>query len=85
MQNERNEVPVLATSWVPEVMVSGETKFIPNGMRFATKAECDANLEHLMMRWFAVTETRATPSNDPVNYRWDAAAGRAVAVEQVPA
>lgn len=58
-------------SWKPEVMVSGETKWCSNGLRFATKEEAEANARDLMSRWMLVTDTRAAESEDPVNYRWE--------------
>jgi hypothetical protein len=33
-------------------------------------ARAEANVRDLMMRWFAVRETRVVESNDPVNYRY---------------
>ena len=39
-------------------------------LRFATREEAEANVQDLMIRWFAVRETRAVESDDPVNYRY---------------
>lgn len=57
-------------SWKPEVIADSSGKWCGNGLRFATKEEAEANARNLMMRWFAVTDTRATESSDPVNYAW---------------
>ena len=54
-------------SWKPEVIADSSGKWCGNALRFATKAEAEANARDLMMRWFLVRETRATESDDPVN------------------
>jgi hypothetical protein len=36
----------------------GRAKASENALRFATRGEADANVRDLMMRWFAVRETR---------------------------
>lgn len=55
-------------SWAAEVMVSGETKWSRNSLRFATEAEAFASASELSSRWMSVREIRAWPSQDPVNY-----------------
>ena len=45
-------------------------KWCGNALRFATREEAEANVRDLMMRWFAVRETRVVESDDPVNYRY---------------
>jgi hypothetical protein len=45
-------------------------KWCGNALRFATLEEAEANVQDLMMRWFAVRETRVIESDDPVNYRY---------------
>lgn len=62
-----SETPV---SWAPEVIADSLGKWSRNGLRFATKEEAEASAKELMMRWWAVTDTRATPTSDPVNYRF---------------
>lgn len=57
-------------SWSPEVRTGSDPKFYGNALRFATKEEAEANVRDLMMRWFAVVETRVVETEDPVNYRW---------------
>lgn len=58
-------------SWKPEVQVSGEgDKWLGNALRFATQQEAEDNARNLMGRWMLVTATRATQSDDPVNYKW---------------
>ena len=57
-------------SWKPEVQTDSTGKWYSNALRFRTREEAEANARDLMMRWFAVLETRATESDDPVNYAW---------------
>jgi hypothetical protein len=67
-------------SWRPEV-IADTSKWTPNGLRFATKEEAEANIANHSSRWFAVRETRVVESEDPVNYAWRG--GRLVAIEEV--
>ena len=62
-------------SWAPEVMVSGESSWCGNALRFATREEAEGNVKNLMWRWLSVTDTRVVESTDPVNYCWDPAKG----------
>ena len=57
-------------SFKPEVVADSSGKFYGNALRFATREEAEANVKDLMMRWFAVRETRVVESDDPVNYRY---------------
>src|SRR6202048_1025584 len=41
-------------------------KWCGNALRFATREEAETNVRNLMMRWFAVRETRIVVSDDPV-------------------
>jgi hypothetical protein len=63
------EFTVPGKSFAPEVFVQGA--WSRNGLRFATKAEAESNARHLMGRWMMVRDSRATESDEPVNYRWD--------------
>jgi hypothetical protein len=65
----------MTKSFAPEVIADSSGKFIGNRLRFATKAEAEANVQNLSWRWLSVRETRVVESDDPVNYRWDAARG----------
>jgi hypothetical protein len=65
-------------SWKPEVFVEG--KWSANSLRFATEKEAADNARDLLMRWFVPTDSRAAPSDDPVNY--DYTTGVLKAVEQ---
>ena len=56
-------------SWKPEVCVYGQ--WAGNALRFATKEEAEASGKELLSRWFVPTDSRATESEDPVNYRFD--------------
>src|ERR1700724_4698789 len=57
-------------SFKPEVIADTSGKWCGNALRFATRKEAEANVRDLMMRWFAVRETRVVESDDPVNYRY---------------
>ena len=57
-------------SWKPEVIADNSGKWSSNALRFETKEEAEANVRHLASRWIAVTDTRVTETDDPVNYRW---------------
>jgi hypothetical protein len=56
-------------SFKPEVIADASSR-CGNALRFATREEAEANVRDLMMRWFAVRETRVVESDDPVNYRY---------------
>ena len=57
-------------SWTPEVIADSSGKWCGNALRFATREEAEANVRDLMMRWFAVRDTRVVESDDLVNYRY---------------
>jgi hypothetical protein len=57
-------------SFKPEVIADSTGKWCGNALRFASRQEAEANVQDLMMRWFAVRETRVVESDDPVNYRY---------------
>jgi hypothetical protein len=57
-------------SFKPEVIVDASGQWCGNALRFATREEAEANVRDLMMRWFAVRETRIVESDDLVNYRY---------------
>jgi hypothetical protein len=57
-------------SFKPEVIADTSGKWCDNALRFATREEAKANVHDLMMRWFAVRDTRVVQSDDPVNYRY---------------
>ena len=57
-------------SFKPEVIADTSNKWCGNALRFATREEAEGSVQDLMMRWFAVTETRVVESDDPVNYRY---------------
>ena len=60
----------MPTSWKPEVQTDSTGAWYGNALRFATKEEAEANAKALSGRWTAVLATRATESDDPVNYSW---------------
>jgi hypothetical protein len=55
-------------NWRPMVEVGRD--WAGNSLVFATKEEAEANARWLMSRWISVTDTRADPTDKPVNYRW---------------
>ncbi len=57
-------------SFKPEVIADTSGKWCGNALRFATREEAETNVRNLMMRWFAVRETRIVVRDDPVNYRY---------------
>jgi hypothetical protein len=57
-------------SFKPEVQTDDTGKWYGNALRFGTREEAEAQVQDLMMRWFAVRETRVVESDDPVNYRY---------------
>ena len=57
-------------SWKPEVRTGSDPKWYGNALRFATEREALDNVANLAGRWLLVTDTRATPSPDPVTHRW---------------
>jgi hypothetical protein len=57
-------------SFKPEVIADSSGKWVGNALRFSTREEAEANVQDLIMRWFAVRETRVVESDDPVNYRY---------------
>jgi hypothetical protein len=68
------------TSYIPQIVGVGETKFTGNGQRFATEAEALAAAAEIQGRWMGCKggpeNRRAAPSEDRVNYRWEN--GRAI-------
>ena len=56
------------SSWAAEVLVMGEKEYVPNGLRFATKDEAMQYAGDLGSRWHLVTDYRAVPSDEPVNF-----------------
>lgn len=68
-------------SWKPEVIVNGESNWVGNALRFATKEEAEANVKQLAWNWTSVRETRVVESVDPVNYRF--VDGKLVDIENV--
>jgi hypothetical protein len=59
------------SSFKPEVQTDATGKWYGNGLRFATPEEALTSARDLSFRWIAVREYRASPSDDPVNYKLD--------------
>ena len=57
-------------SWKPEVQTDNTGEWYSNALCFATRAEAEANVDNIAMRWSAVIDTRVVESDDPVNYQW---------------
>lgn len=68
------------TSWKTEVFVDGS--WSSNALRFATKDEAVAYGIELLSRWWVPSDKRAVESDEPVNYKFDNVANKAVALEK---
>jgi hypothetical protein len=62
-------------SWAPEVIADSGGRWSRNRLRFATKAEAEANVSNLAARWTRVTDTRVVETDDPINSAWVAGRG----------
>jgi hypothetical protein len=72
----------MTRSWYPEVVADSSGTWLGNALRFQTKEEAEASASDLQTRWILVTRTRAMPSDDQINYRWDFANRRSVPVQE---
>jgi hypothetical protein len=72
-------------SFKPEVIADASGKRCGNALCFATREEAEANVRDLMMRLFAVRETRVVESDDPVNYRYVDGRLESLTSEEAPA
>ena len=68
VSKERNYT--MSNSWKPVVQTDSSGKWYGNALRFATEQEANENAYDLMMRWLAVNEFGAEPSDDPPNYSY---------------
>jgi hypothetical protein len=57
-------------SFKPEVVADSSGQWCGNALRFATREEAEANVQDLMMRWFAVRDIRLVECGAPVNYSY---------------
>lgn len=55
-------------SYKPEFLIGG--KWYDNAVRFATEEEARNNAYDKFLVWTVPTDYRATPSDDPPNYRY---------------
>lgn len=62
---------VFPRSFATEVIADNSGKWCGNQLRFATKAEADAYVFDLSLRWTLVRDWRSVESPDPVNARWE--------------
>ena len=67
LAGEKEKSPM---SFKPEVIADSSGKWSGNALRFATREEAEANVQDLMMRWFAVRDTRVVECDDPANYSY---------------
>jgi hypothetical protein len=58
-------------SFKAEVVADDTGTWSGNALRFATPEEASAYAHDLMIRWFAVRDTRVVECDDLVNYRYD--------------
>ncbi len=58
----------MPNSYAPEVFV--ENKWSRNALRFATRAEAEANARDLFMRWTMCSDSRATEAEEAPNYTY---------------
>jgi hypothetical protein len=59
----------MPVSFKPEVIADASGKWCGNALRFATEREAEQSARDLAMRWTAVRDYRASPSDDPVSHR----------------
>jgi hypothetical protein len=57
----------MSTSFKVQVIADETSKWLDNGMRFATYQDADHYGRDLASRWTAVRAFRVIESNDPVN------------------
>ena len=60
----------MSKSWNPQVIADDSGKWVGNGLFFATEQEAKNYADDLGWRWTAVINTRAHPSEEPVNYTY---------------
>jgi hypothetical protein len=68
-QQRALRLPVRRSAAHPGIADASD-RWCDNALRFANREEAAANVRDLMIRWFAVRETRVVESDDPVNYRY---------------
>jgi hypothetical protein len=57
-------------SFKPEVQTDATGKWHGNALRFATRAEAEAQVGDLSLRWLAVRDTRVVETDDPATHRY---------------
>lgn len=70
-------------SYKGQVQVHGDTKWVDNGLRFATHQEADDYVVYLFVRWTQVANVQVVESDDPVNYRFDQGQAVRITAEEV--
>jgi hypothetical protein len=65
-------------SFKMEVHTPQDNAWSSNSMRYATEAEAVEAGKELLSRWFVPDDSRAVPSEDPVNSKFDFEACRPV-------
>jgi hypothetical protein len=58
-------------SYRVDVLASGESKYVSNGIRLATRKEATAYGEDISGRWMAVKDWKIVASKEPANYKWN--------------
>jgi hypothetical protein len=59
-------------AWKAEVIADASGKWAGNALVFETQDEAERYVRDLMMRWFAVTDTRTVETDEKPNYRFNA-------------
>lgn len=70
-------------SWKPEVITT-DSRWTSNGLRFATEQEALNNARDLAAGWTLVRAFRSAESDDPVNYTYHDGQLRAVEAQPIP-
>lgn len=62
-------------NWKPAIKTANDKDWCMNALVFATEEEAKQSAHNLMMRWLAVTEYTALPTEDPVTHKFKEDAG----------
>ena len=71
---QKDGIIVSMKSFKAEVLV--DSKWSTNSCRFATQLEAEKAGRELLSRWYVPTDSRASESDDEINYRFNDEIGR---------